>query len=108
MKGVPSTQAGHFRQIVTQQFSNWMMTPLNSTDYRLTLKPTEAIAMRQQILAQTQNTFEKENQRPGTVRIIRPAAARRYRCRTAGAVARASTIRPREADPPNGRCAGAV
>src|SRR6185312_11253237 len=35
VKGVPTTQAGDFRQIVTQQFSNWTMTPLNSTDYKL-------------------------------------------------------------------------
>ena len=60
VKGVPTTQAGDFRQIVTQQFSNWTMTPLNSTDYKLALKPSEVIAMRQQILAQTRNTFEKK------------------------------------------------
>jgi preprotein translocase subunit SecD len=60
IKGVPSTQAGDFRQIVTQQFPNWTMTPLNSTDYKLALKPSEVILMRQQILAQTRNTFEKK------------------------------------------------
>lgn len=60
VKGVPATQAGQFRQIATQQFANWELTPLNSTDYRLTLRPTEAIAMRQQTLAQTKNTIEKK------------------------------------------------
>jgi preprotein translocase subunit SecD len=60
VKGIPSTQAGQFRQTVTQQFPNWDLTALNSTDYRLTLKPSEAIAMRQQILAQTKNTIEKK------------------------------------------------
>jgi preprotein translocase subunit SecD len=60
VKGVPSTQAGQFRQTATQQFPNWELTPLNSTDYRLTLKTSEAIAMRQQILAQTKNTIEKK------------------------------------------------
>lgn len=60
VKGVPTTQAGQFRQILQEQFGNWVLTALNSTDYRLTLKPSEAIAMRQQILAQTKNTIEKK------------------------------------------------
>jgi preprotein translocase subunit SecD len=59
-KGVPATQAGQFRQLLTQQFPGWNLTTLNSTDYRLTLKNTEAIQMRQQILAQTKNTIEKK------------------------------------------------
>jgi preprotein translocase subunit SecD len=59
-RGVPSTSAGIFRQTITQQFPAWNLTPLNATDYRLTLKPSEAIAMRQQILAQTKNTIEKK------------------------------------------------
>lgn len=60
VKGVPSTQAGQFRQMVTQQYPAWELTSLNATDSRLTMKPTQAIAMRQQILAQTKNTIEKK------------------------------------------------
>jgi preprotein translocase subunit SecD len=60
VKGVPTTQAGQFRRILQEQFGNWVLTPQNPTDYRLTLKPSEAIAMRQQILAQTKNTVEKK------------------------------------------------
>lgn len=60
VKGVPSTQAGQFRQIVSEQFANWILTGLNSADYRLTLKPTEVIAMRQNILAQTKGTMERK------------------------------------------------
>jgi preprotein translocase subunit SecD len=59
-RGVPTTQAGQFRRILQEQFGNWVLTPQNPTDYRLTLKPSEAIAMRQQILAQTKNTVEKK------------------------------------------------
>ena len=60
VKGVPSTQAGQFRQIIGEQFPNWVLTGLNATDYRLTLKPTEVIAMRQNILAQTKDTMERK------------------------------------------------
>jgi protein-export membrane protein SecD len=60
VKGVPSTQAGQFRTLINDEFQQWNLTGLNATDYRLTLKPTEAIAMRQDILKQTRATFEKK------------------------------------------------
>ncbi len=60
VKGVPTTQAGQFRQMATEQYPAWVLTSLNPTDYRLTMKPTEAVAMRQQVLAQTKNTIEKK------------------------------------------------
>jgi preprotein translocase subunit SecD len=60
VKSVPSTQAGQFRQVISQQFPNWVSTGLNATDYRLTLKPTEVIAMRQNVLEQTKATMERK------------------------------------------------
>lgn len=60
VKGVPSTQAGMFRTLINEQFGQWNLTGLNATDYRLTMKPTAAIAMRQEILTQTKSTFEKK------------------------------------------------
>jgi preprotein translocase subunit SecD len=60
VKGVPSVQAGTFRSIVGEQFSQWLLKPLSQTDYRLTMKPTEALALWQQTLAQTKNTIDKK------------------------------------------------
>src|SRR5579875_934006 len=60
VKGVPSTQAGNFRRIVNEQFSQWLLTPQNATDYRLTMKPTEALTTWQQVLAQAKNTIDKK------------------------------------------------
>lgn len=60
VKGVPSTQAGQFRTLINDEFQQWNLAGLNATDYRLTMKPTEAIAMRQDILKQTRATFEKK------------------------------------------------
>jgi len=60
VKGVPSTQAGTFRSMINEQFQDWNLTGLNATDYRLTMKPTAAIAMRAEILSQTKSTFEKK------------------------------------------------
>jgi preprotein translocase subunit SecD len=60
VKGVPSTQAGTFRGLVNDQFGQWLLTPQNATDYRLTMKPSEALKLWQQVLAQTKNTIDKK------------------------------------------------
>ena len=60
VKGVPSTQAGQFRALVNDQFTQWVLTGLDANDYRLTVKPSSAIQMRQEILSQTRSTIEKK------------------------------------------------
>ncbi|HZS55097.1 MAG TPA: protein translocase subunit SecD [Bryobacteraceae bacterium] len=60
VKGVPPTQAGNFRGLVNEQFSQWLLTPQNGTDYRLTMKPSAALTMWQQVLSQTKNTLDKK------------------------------------------------
>ncbi|HMJ61030.1 MAG TPA: protein translocase subunit SecD [Bryobacteraceae bacterium] len=60
VKGVPAAQAGTFRSVVGEQFSQWLSKPQSPTDYRLTMKPTEALALWQQTLAQTKNTIDKK------------------------------------------------
>ncbi len=60
IKGVPSTQAGSLRGVVNSNFSQWLLTPVSSTDYRLTMKPSEALALWSRVLAQTKNTLDKK------------------------------------------------
>ncbi len=60
IKGVPSTQAGTLRGVVNDKFAQWLMTPVNATDYRLTMRPSESLAMWQRVLAQTKNTLDKK------------------------------------------------
>ena len=60
IKGVPSTQAGTFRGIVSEQFPSWILTPTSPTDYRLAMRPTDALKLWQGVLAQTKNTIEKK------------------------------------------------
>jgi preprotein translocase subunit SecD len=61
IKGVPATQAGTFRQIVTENFGGaWILTPVNSTDYRMTMQPTYALKLRQDTLAQSIATIERK------------------------------------------------
>ncbi|HEX4168631.1 MAG TPA: protein translocase subunit SecD [Bryobacteraceae bacterium] len=60
IKGVPSTQAGTLRSVINDKFSQWLMTPVTSTDYRLTMKPSEALALWGRVMAQTKNTLDKK------------------------------------------------
>ncbi|HLH01654.1 MAG TPA: protein translocase subunit SecD [Bryobacteraceae bacterium] len=60
IRGVPSTQGGTLRGVVNEKFANYLMTPVNATDYRLTMKPSEALTMWQRVLAQTKNTLDKK------------------------------------------------
>jgi preprotein translocase subunit SecD len=59
--GVPPTKAGDFRMIVNDNFGAvWIMTTVNETDYRLTIKPSEALRVRADTLTQCINTIEKK------------------------------------------------
>ncbi len=60
IKGVPATQAGTLRGIVNSQFGQWLMTPAGPADYRLTMRPTESLALWSRVLAQTKNTLDKK------------------------------------------------
>ena len=41
IKGIPATQSSAFRGLVSERFSNYILTALNSTDYSMKLKPTD-------------------------------------------------------------------
>jgi preprotein translocase subunit SecD len=61
VKGVPATSAGDFRAIVNDNYSGiWNLISVNPTDYRLTMKPTEALKLRADTLTQSMNTIEKK------------------------------------------------
>jgi len=61
IKGVPATSAGDFRAIVNDNYSGiWNLITVNPTDYRLTMKTTEALKLRADTLVQSMNTIEKK------------------------------------------------
>jgi preprotein translocase subunit SecD len=61
VKGVPSTRGGDFRALVNDSFGGvWNLTTVNPTDYRLTMKTSEALKLRQDTLTQSMNTIEKK------------------------------------------------
>jgi preprotein translocase subunit SecD len=60
VKGVPSDKSSRFRGIVNDQFTAWVPTALNSTDYKLTMKPSDALKLKQDTLSQTMATIERK------------------------------------------------
>lgn len=60
VKRVPATQAGTFRGIVNDNLTTWILTPLNATDYRLTMRPSDALKMWQDVLTDTKNTLDRK------------------------------------------------
>jgi protein-export membrane protein SecD len=60
IKGIPSEKSGAFRGIVNEQFGEWVATAVNSTDYRLTMKPTESLKLKQDTMTQTMATIERK------------------------------------------------
>jgi len=45
-KGVSAQKTSAFRSLVTERFPNWILTPVNATDYRLNLRPSELLALK--------------------------------------------------------------
>lgn len=60
VKGVPATQAGTFRGIVSDNLAQWILTPLNATDYRLAMRPSDALKLWQDVLTDTKNTLDRK------------------------------------------------
>ena len=60
VKGVPIAKAAAFRGMVNDQFSDWILTALNSTDYKLNIKQSEALRLKGDTIAQTIATIERK------------------------------------------------
>ena len=61
VSGVPATQAGAFRTLVNESFGDvWILTPVNQTDYRLTMKQSEVLRLKADTLTQSTSTIENK------------------------------------------------
>jgi preprotein translocase subunit SecD len=58
VRGIPAEKSQLFRNIVAQLLPSWVLTPLSSTDYRLTLKPTEVLALKEDTVQRAITTIE--------------------------------------------------
>ncbi len=58
-KGVPLDKAGAFRSMVTEQFPAWNITALNSSDYEMKMKTSEALQLRKDTVERAIQTIDK-------------------------------------------------
>ena len=95
IKGVPVDQGGRLPPRDQRQFGGvWNLTPVNQTDYRMTMKPTEALKLRKDTVTPDAEHHREEDQRPGPDRIDRAgSAAIRRPTRSCWCRCRAWTIR---------------
>jgi preprotein translocase subunit SecD len=57
--GVPPTQGGDLRQLILDSYGVWNLTSAGA-DFKMTMKPTDALAMVRDTRTQTMNTIEKK------------------------------------------------
>jgi len=57
IKGIPSTQSSAFRSLVSERYSTFVLTAVNSTDYTMRLSPTELINLKRETVERTKDTI---------------------------------------------------
>ncbi len=55
--GLDSARAGDLRTVASDRLPGWTLTALNSTDYKLNMKPTELIALKRDTVERTRKTI---------------------------------------------------
>src|SRR5437016_6896610 len=60
VKGVPLGKGSVFRGAVSERFPEWNLVAVNSTDYRLNLKTTESLKLKQDTMTQTMGVIERK------------------------------------------------
>ena len=60
VKGVPVAKTGAFRSLINDQFADWVLTALNSTEYKLNIKQSEALRLKQDTMTQTMHTIQRK------------------------------------------------
>ncbi len=81
--GVASERTGDFRALVTERFPTWILTPVNSTDYRMNMRPTEALNLRKDTVERSMNTIEN---RINALGLTEPVIQQRGRAEAEGEI----------------------
>jgi preprotein translocase subunit SecD len=59
VKGVPATSSSAFRNLINDRFPDWVVTPVNSTDYKLNMKPSSLLQLKADTLKRARDTIEE-------------------------------------------------
>jgi preprotein translocase subunit SecD len=58
VKGVPFAKSGDFRNLITERYGVWILTQVNATDYRMTMKTSEMLALKRDTVERSIRTIE--------------------------------------------------
>ncbi len=58
LRGVPLDKTGPFRALITERYPQWALTAVSSSEYRLNIRPTEALALRRDTVERAIRTIE--------------------------------------------------
>ncbi|MGA2133313.1 MAG: protein translocase subunit SecD [Bryobacteraceae bacterium] len=57
VKGVPATKTTAFRNLIADRFPQWTLTPLNATDYKLNMRPSDLLTLKRDTVERSLNTI---------------------------------------------------
>src|SRR5258708_22533608 len=57
IKGIPADKSPAFRSIVSDRFTTWIITAVNSTDYRLNMRPSELLTLKRDTVERSIQTI---------------------------------------------------
>jgi len=57
VKGIPSAKTTAFRNVVSEHFPQWILTPINASDYRLNMKNQELITLKRDTVEHSLQTI---------------------------------------------------
>jgi preprotein translocase subunit SecD len=57
IKGIAATQSGDFRNLIGANYSTYVLTTINSTDYSMKMKPSDLVDLKRETVARTIDTI---------------------------------------------------
>src|ERR1035441_4276498 len=57
IKGIAATQSGDFRNLIGANYSTYVLTAVNSTDYSMKMKPSDLVDLKRETVARTIDTI---------------------------------------------------
>lgn len=57
IKGVPPAKSAAIRNLIADRFSNWVLTPASSSEYRLNLRPSELVTIKRDTVQRSIQTI---------------------------------------------------
>jgi len=57
--GVDQAKTQQFRSLIADKYPDWVLTPVNTTDYKMNMKPSSLIELKRNTVAQERDTIER-------------------------------------------------